>query len=75
MSKLHVPYEIKEILGLLDPYVSACYYELLSGIQLSSMTQRKSRAVESQLWDKYNNIGLAVELYKQTKLMNTKEAY
>lgn len=72
--QLKTPYEISDKLECLDPYVKVCFSQLLSGVKLSSMNQRKQRAITGGLWDKYINIGLAVELYKLTVLMNKKGA-
>ena len=74
-GKLHTPYEIDTILKTLPAYVSVCFHELVGGSSLATMNQRKQRAIISDNWEKYINIGLAVELYKQTKLMNEKKAY
>ncbi|ADX87818.1 hypothetical protein [Vibrio phage JSF13] len=66
---MRATYIIKSVLDKLDPYVAVCFHELLAGKSLTAMNQRKQRAVDSNNWDKYHNIGLAVELYKQNKFM------
>lgn len=74
IKKLQTPIEINQQLEVLHPYVKVCFSELMAGSSLSAMNQRKQRAINSDLWDKYVNIGLAVELYKQTCFMNDKGA-
>lgn len=74
-TPLTPPSEVREILKKLSPYASICYYELLNGVKLSSMNQRKQRALAGQHWQKHIDIGLAVELYKQTETLNKKGAY
>lgn len=70
-----VSQEVINTLNLLPAYVLTCFIELRSGASLNSMYQRKQRALNSCDWEKYHNIGLAVELYKQTKLLQEKGVY
>ncbi|AGH31935.1 hypothetical protein VPIG_00077 [Vibrio phage PWH3a-P1] len=73
-QRLITPYEVQDQLDNLSGYTRVCYSELLEGLSLTAMNQRKQRAVSGENWTKMIDISLAVELYKLTVKMNEKGA-
>jgi len=73
-KRLITPYEIQDQLDNLSGYGRVCYSQLVEGLSLTAMNQRKQRAVTSENWFKMIDISLAVELYKLTVKLNEKGA-